>query len=274
MCIHIPKIGYTYRAALSEFRITSMNKRYLSTSDLARLAGVHPNTVRRYAASGLIPPVERSANGYRRFTPHHLDCLRVACLIYRAIHPVRGIRASARPALTSALADDWDSALRQSIAHLAFVQAEVERAEAAASAVEAWQASSLVNTESPHLLIGEAARLLDITIDMLRNWERNGLIAVPRRDGNSYRVYGAAELQRLRVIRALAQAGYSQMAILRMMIQLDKGERVDVRLALDTPRSEDDVYIATDHWLTTLAEQEQVARQLVALVGEIAQRPR
>lgn len=198
----------------------------------------------------------------------------MACLIYRDTYPVRGIRASARPTLTSALTGDWDSALKRSMAHLSFVQAEQERADAAASAIEAWQASSEINAETPRLLIGEAARLLDVTIDMLRNWERNGLIAVPRCVGNGYRAYGAVELQRLRVIRALAQAGYSQMAILRMLIQLDKGELVDVRQALDTPRPEDDVYIAADRWLTTLVQQEQVAERLVALVGEIAKRPR
>ncbi len=246
----------------------------LSTSDLARRAGVHPNTVRRYAASGLIPAVERSANGYRRFTQHHLDCLRVACVIYRDIPPVRGIRASARPALASALAGDWETALTRSIAHLAFVRAERERAEAAASAIDAWQASSPIDAETPHLRIGEAARLLNVTIDMLRNWERNGLLDVPRAAGSGYRLYGAEELQRLQVIRTLAQAGYSQMAILRMLLQLDKGELVDARHALDTPRPEDDVYIAADRWLTALAQQEQVAERLAALVEAIAHRPR
>ena len=247
-------------------------KPYLSTSDLARAAGVHANTVRRYVASGLIPPVERSANGYRRFTFHHLDCLRVACLIYRDTHPVRGIRASARPILTSARAADWEGALKQSVAHLAFVRAEHKCAEAAASAIDAWQASSPVEEETLSLRTAETARLLDVTIDMLRNWERNGLIDVPRH-ANGYRAYGAEEIQRLRVIRAVAQAGYSQMAILRMMTLLDKGELVDVRRALDTPRPEDDVYVATDRWLTTLAQQEQIAARLMVLVSEIASRP-
>ncbi len=234
---------------------------------------MHPNTVRRYAESGLIPPVERGANGYRRFTQHHLDCLRVACLIYRDIHPVRGIRSSARPVLASAFHDDWESALQRSIAHVAFIQAEHERADAAAAAIEAWQANPTTETAPPHLLIGETARLLNVTIDMLHNWERNGLIAVPRRGDNGYRVYGAVALQRLRVIRALAQAGYSQMAILRMLIQLDQGELVDVRHTLDTPRPDDDVYVVADHWLSTLTEQEAVAGRLVALVREIANRP-
>ena len=55
--------------------------RYLRTSELARAAGAHPNTVRRYAERGWLPPVTRAANGYRLFTQHHLDCLRVAKLI-------------------------------------------------------------------------------------------------------------------------------------------------------------------------------------------------
>ena len=51
---------------------------YLRTSDLAKAVGIHANTVRRYADKGLLPPVEHSPSGYRRFTQHHLDCLRHA----------------------------------------------------------------------------------------------------------------------------------------------------------------------------------------------------
>lgn len=55
---------------------------YLRTSDLAREVGIHPNTVNRYVGWGLLPPVERSPSGYRRFTQRHLDCLRLARTIY------------------------------------------------------------------------------------------------------------------------------------------------------------------------------------------------
>src|SRR5262249_41827458 len=114
-------------------------KPYFYTSDLARIAAVHPNTVRRYADSGLIPPVERTPKGYRRFTHHHLDCLRVACLIYRSTYPGKGIRASAHEILASAIAGNWAIALQKSLAHLSFVQAEQSRAEAAVVAIEEWQ---------------------------------------------------------------------------------------------------------------------------------------
>lgn len=65
--------------------------KYLRTSDLARVVGVHPNTVRRYVDRGILPPVERSPSGYRRFTRHHLDCLRVAHQVYGGQYPGKAI---------------------------------------------------------------------------------------------------------------------------------------------------------------------------------------
>ena len=67
-------------------------------------------------------------------------------------------------------------------------------------------------------------------------------------------------------------AGYSLSAILRMLIQLDRGEKTDLRRALDTPRPDEDVYTAADHWLSTLSEQEQRAHTIIGLVEEIIQK--
>jgi DNA-binding transcriptional MerR regulator len=85
---------------------------------------------------------------------------------------------------------------------------------------------------------------------------------VPRDPHNGYRLYGAAEIGRLRVIRMLLRAGYSMMAILRMLLQLDRG--ADPRQALDTPHPDEDVYTAADRWLSSLAEQEQRASSIIA----------
>lgn len=60
--------------------------------------------------------------------------------------------------------------------------------------------------------------------------------------------------------------------ILRMLLQLDRSERTDLRRALDTPRPDEDVYLASDRWLSTLAEQEQHARAIIALLEEIIQK--
>lgn len=54
-----------------------------------------------------------------------------------------------------------------------------------------------------------------------------------------------------------------------MLIQLDRGESTDLRRALDTPRPDEDVYMASDQWLTTLTEHEKRARQIIALLEEM-----
>ena len=94
---------------------------------------------------------------------------------------------------------------------------------AAAGLLDRWAQGAVTDTIAKPLRIGEAAKLLDVTADQLRNWERNGLIDVPRDPNNGYRLYSAAEIGRLRVIRMLLRAGYSMMAILRMLLQLDRG---------------------------------------------------
>lgn len=242
---------------------------HLRTSDLARAVGVHANTVRRYVERGWLPPTPRGANGYRRFTQQHLDCLRVACLVHIAVYPGRAMRLSASKVTQSAVADDWDAALEHARAHLAFVHAERAQAETAARLLEQWATGAAADTTQRPLRIGQVASLLDVSVDMLRNWERNGLLTIPRNEQNRYRTYGPADISRLRVIRMLGRVGYSQMAMLRMLLRLDRGETTNLRHSLDTPAPDEDVYTAADRWLTTLAEQEAVARRLLAVIEEI-----
>lgn len=249
-----------------------MASRYLRTSDLARAVGIHVNTVRRYVDWGLIPPVERSPSGYRRFTQKHLDCLRLARLVYGAEYPGRSIRRSGWEIIQRAVAEDWGGALEMAYQHLALVHSEQAQADAAATLLERWAQGTSAETGGKSLQIGEAARLLGVTSDILRNWERNGLLDVPRLPENGYRRYGPAEISRLRVIRMLVRAGYSLMAILRMLTRLDRGESLDLRQALDTPRPDEDVYLASDHWLSTLEQEEQKARAIIAMVEDVIAR--
>jgi DNA-binding transcriptional MerR regulator len=149
--------------------------------------------------------------------------------------------------------------------HKALVQAERAcSGRSAAALLQRWAQGSAADATSQALQIGQTAKLLGVSIDILRNWERNGLIDVPRYPGNGYRRYGSQEIGRLRVIRMLSRAGYSMMAILRMMIQLDAGQTEGLRETLDTPRPDEDVYSASDRWLSTLDEQETRAQALIA----------
>ena len=242
---------------------------HYTTSEIARKAGVHPNTVRLYEEWGFLPPVPRNASDYRLFTKQHLDQMRLARAALHGQWPGKEIRESALALVRKAASGDLDGALAQATGHLALVQAEQAKAEVAAQHLEHWAEGTTGDTIEAPLWIGDAARLLDATPDMLRNWERNGLLTVPRDPCNGYRLYGASELERLRVIRMLNLAGYSQMAILRMMLHLDRQGAGDLRQVLDTPRPDEDILTAADRWLSTLAEQEERARDLISQVEAI-----
>ena len=246
--------------------------KYLRTSDLAKAVGIHPNTVRRYVDWGLIPPVERSPSGYRRFTQRHLDCLRLARLVFCEPYPGKTIHQSGIRIVNTAVSGDLGGALETAYRHLALVQSEHAQADVAASLLERWVLGAPADATLKPLQIGQVAKLLGVTIDILRNWDRNGLIDVPRDAVNGYRRYGAQEISRLRVIRMLSRAGYSLSAILRMLVQLDRGEKTGLRRALDTPRPDEDVYLASDRWISTLNEQEERAHSIIALVEEIIQK--
>jgi DNA-binding transcriptional MerR regulator len=248
-----------------------MATKFLRTSDLARAVGIHPNTVRRYVDWGLLPPVERSPSGYRLFTQIHLNCLRLARMIYAAAYPGRGFRALGNKIIQNAVIDDWTGALEKAHEHLLAVSGELEHANQAANLLEHWAQTMDANPDAheERLAIGEVSKILGISLDIIRNAERNGLMIVPRNSHNNYRLFGKKEIERLRVIRMLSHAGYSHMAILRMFIELDKGNTRDLKQTLDTPRADEDIFTAADHWLTTLSEQEKLAQRVIRLIEEI-----
>lgn len=229
-------------------------RRFYRTSDVARAGGVHANTVRLYEEWGYLTPVDRASNGYRQFTAYHLDQIKVIRWTLHATWFSPTIRRVALDVIFQSAAHDLTAALDSAAELYVLVQRELAHAEAAVAVLEQWASGAAPPDPLPHpLTIGTTAQLLDISIDTLRNWERNGLLTVPRDPGNGYRQYSPAEIARLRVIRALRHARYSTMAILRMLHQLDAGTTHDLRAALDTPDPDDDIQHATDRWLTTLA---------------------
>jgi DNA-binding transcriptional MerR regulator len=236
---------------------------------------VHPNTVRLYESWGLLPPIPRAPNGYRMYTEAHLDQMR---LVRLAMHITRlggSIRKLALSVAYSGAAGDLSASLDQAIALQASIRAEIDHAHAAADVLERWaQGSGTLSKLRVPMTIGQVAQYLSVTPDMLRNWERNGLLRVPRDPENRYRQYSPVEIDRLRVIRTLRKAGYSLMAILRMMLAFDRGQRDDLRVVLDTPRPDEDVEYATDRWVSTLAEVEGAAQAMIDHLHTMMSHPR
>ncbi len=244
-----------------------MNKdrkqRYYTTSEIARAAGVHPNTVRKYEEWGFLPPIPRTTSNYRVFTENHLDQMKLARLAMLDGWPGRELRGISLELVRSAAAGELSSAMKKATEYLDLLHDELKKADAAAKILEQWSQEKEVENDNPPLRIRDVSRLLRISVDRLRHWERNGLIKVPQDPKNRYRLYGTSEIKRLRIIYILAQAGYSTMSILRMLLYLEKGDTENLRKVLDTPGPEEDIYGAADNWLSSLARWEQQVRILI-----------
>lgn len=240
----------------------------LSTAKIAREVGCHPNTVRLYEEWGFLPPVPRNSKGYRLYTQTHLNQMRLARLAMNTSYSGKKIRHSVVRLIKYAATGDLGGALELAYQHQAVVASEQAQAEVAANMLERWAQGTPTDSTANLLHIGDTARLLAISVDMLRNWERNGLVEVPRDGLNRYRLYSQVEIARLRVIRMLRSAGYGFMAILRMMCQLDRGQIEGLKQALDTPGPDEDVYSAADRWLSTLVEQMELAERIIHLLEE------
>lgn len=102
--------------------------KHLRASDLARAAGIHPNTVRLYEAWGLLPPVERSPQGYRRFAQAHLDQLLLIRIAMRFNWVGGEIRNRAYHVIEKGKTGDRGGALETAYRLLAAVQAEQAQA--------------------------------------------------------------------------------------------------------------------------------------------------
>jgi DNA-binding transcriptional MerR regulator len=237
----------------------------VKTSDIAKTIGVHVNTVRLYEAQGYLSAVPRSSTGYRRYTRLHLEQMNLAHLALQ--WPYSEDKALVQELVKCAADDDLGMAMEMAYQHLINVRVERTHAEAAVEFLERWAQGQVVDTTKRHLTIGQTSQHLRVTTDQLRNWDRNGLLDVPRDPETGYRIYNAREIGRLRVIRVLRQSGYSTMAILRVLRKFDTGERDGLREALDTPDTNEDIETLADRWLSTLQQQEERA---LAIIQQIA----
>ena len=238
------------------------------TSEIAKKVGLHPNTVLWYEQMNYLPPVKRKENGYRMFTDIHLEQLKLIKMAFRCEILQSNLRKKAIEIIQLCARAEYEQALEQAIIYHGAIGAEKAKAEEAVRLVQEYL--NLPNYYEPALALkrNETAKYLGITIDTLRNWELNGLLEVPRKE-NGYRVYTNKEIRDLKIIRALRHANYSLMAILRMLAQLRNSQAPDLRQALDTPCSEEDIVYVTDKLLTSLTSAEVDAKEMMTHIKKI-----
>lgn len=220
------------------------------TAEIARMIGIHPNTVRLYETLGLVAKPERRANGYRVFTELHLAQFRLARTALQVEVLQNGLRKNAIEIIKVSAAGRLDEALALTDHYLEKLKKERENAEEAVE-IARRILSGEGEAKQPYLTRKETADDLHVTIDTLRNWEMNGLLAV-RRKQNGYRVYSGEDLRRLKLIRTLRCANYSLAAILRMLSALSLNPGANLKRVIDTPGAEEEIISVCDRLITSL----------------------
>lgn len=236
------------------------------TAQIAALVGVHPNTVRFYEAMKLLPIIPRAPNGYRIFNDQHLAQLRLLRTAFHVEIISDRLRQEVFSIVKIAATGEYAKACQSAAKYLEHLREEKTRAEEAIRITIA----IIEHTGSPgdeacaYRGRLEAAAILGITADVLRDWERNGLIHVPRQ-ANGYRKYAVNEINRLKIIRTLRNAHYSMMSILRMLNQMDQGE-TNIREIIDTPDEKEDVVCAADRYITALNLADKDALEMLRML--------
>lgn len=238
------------------------------TSEIANIIGVHPNTIRFYEEMGLLPTIPRTKGGYRIFTDSHLDQLILLRTAFRAEIISSRLRQEVLSIIKTAATGDINKAYQDTKHYLEHLREEARGAEEAIRIAENILEHSDCSGEA---LIckgrGEAAVRLDITIDVLRDWERNGLVSIPQ-DSSGHKLFYVKEMNRLKIIRTLRNAHYSTMSILRMLNKLDLGEG-NIREAINTPDAEEDIVCAADRYITALSCAEEDAKEMLQILSEM-----
>lgn len=239
-----------------------------STSVIAKIIGIHPNTVRLYEEIEFISKPKRKSNGYRIFTDLHMDQFRIARLALEVEVLQSGLRKQAINIIKMSARCDFDKALELASTYLENITSERHNAEEAISIVEHTLLGDSTYEENCHLTRKEAADYLHITIDTLRNWELNGLFTAKRKE-NGYRVYTSSDISTLKIIKSLRCANYSLASILRMLSVLSDNPHANIRSAIDTSNSEEDIITACDQLLTSLEHATSNAKEIITILEKM-----
>ncbi|MFI9214816.1 TioE family transcriptional regulator [Streptomyces werraensis] len=174
--------------------------------DLARRHGLSTQAVRNYEQAGILPTAERTASGYRVYTPLHERALAA----FLALVPGHG-HATATAVMQAVNRDAVDEVFRlidESHARLLHDRRTLRAVEDALRGLTADAAAAADSAVFRQTFIGPLARMLGVRPATLRKWEDAGLVR-PRRDPvTGYRVYDPADVRDAHLVHQLRRGGY------------------------------------------------------------------
>lgn len=220
-----------------------------------------------YEELELIPKPLRKSNGYRIFNDLHIMQFKLARTAFQIEIMQNGLRKRIIEVVKLSANNRYEEAIELTHLYIRTVRDEIKNAN---ESVEITKELLKGQTQTNTVFVRrkEVSDALGITMDMLRNWEMNGLIKVKRRE-NGYRVYNYDDIQKLKIIRSLRCANYSLSAILRMMSAINKNPEANIEHLLNTPGESEDIVDVCDKLILSLRAAEENAKKIIVMLNEM-----
>ncbi|MEC0206570.1 MerR family transcriptional regulator [Paenibacillus lautus] len=172
---------------------------------LAEKYGLSSSTLRNYEAKGLIPPADRSSNGYRMYTERHEAYL--ACIQAMAAAFGMEVTSEVMHCLGRNESDDalWIVRDREVMLHREKVSLDQLVRE-----LKSCSEGSRDNDSNQYFSIHEVSRRTGAPKSAIRYWEQSGLFTAKRDPDNGYRLYNESHLFKIRMIQVLQSSVYSE----------------------------------------------------------------
>ncbi len=237
------------------------------SSQIAEMFKVHPNTVRLYEDSGFISKAERLPNNYRNFTELHVIQMKICRNVFGCPFTNHHIRSEGVSLLRACGNNNLKEAGKYLQRYTDAIQNEIDIAETALNSLYDFVNCETINNNDIFSR-KQAADMFGITIEALRNWERNDLIH-GEKIGKLNKVYfNNNHIKRIRIIYMLRQSGYSMSAIYRCLMKYDNGCTEDINDALNNPNAEE-ILSTGDRWLSELKRVKEKSKELRSLLCEL-----
>lgn len=186
--------------------------------EIAKKLKVSTSTLRHYEAWGLVPYVERAANGYRMYTKEHeayFQCIRAMYAgfgmnLIREVMPLI-IRGKKLDAL-------W--LINKAQVNLQSEKETIQRTVDMLDLKELYDLPKYRNKKS--FTIGEVAEETNVSASAIRHWEKEGLITPERQQESGFRMYSASDIRKVLIIRTVQRVVYSLDAVREVLSELDK----------------------------------------------------
>ncbi|SKC73518.1 MerR family transcriptional regulator [Maledivibacter halophilus] len=247
--------------------------KFFSTSELAKMYNLHPNTIRLYEHLGYISLAQRKDNNYRIFTELHVLQVKICRCIYGYPFFNKRIRDAGNKIMWASGKQQWDKGEYYTREYIELIKHEIKIANNTANILKVW---AIKKCNNQNLLDGnffsrrQIAAFFGVTVETIRNWERNYLIYSDNTGQFGEKLYSQSMFKRIQVIYMLRQAGYSIAAIHSSLLMLNTGNPEMIIIALNTPSIENDIISVGDRWIYELKKLYNAAQNIPILFEQVS----